>query len=58
MSLPITYFSWIANTLAKSLYMPPSKLIGLKSFKYSTPFLFGTRTRKVAFKASMHLPDL
>ena len=42
--LPTTLFSLFARTLARSLYKPPTKLVGLKSLRSSVPPFFGTRT--------------
>ena len=33
-TFPTTFFNQYANTLTKSLYNPPIKLIGLKSSKF------------------------
>ena len=51
-----TDFNLFVKTLAKSLYSPPTKLIGLKSFNSSTPPFFGIRTRKVEFKLLWNVP--
>ena len=36
-TFPTTFLSLLAYTLANHLYSPPTKLIGLKSLKFSAP---------------------
>ena len=47
---PITFLILLANTLAKSLYNPPNRLIGLKSPSSSAPPFLGIRTKNVALR--------
>ena len=54
--LLITFFSLFASTFARSLYKLPTKLIGLKSLRFSTPSFFGIRARKVEFRLLTNFP--
>jgi hypothetical protein len=50
MIFPNTAANLLANNFAIILYMPPTKLIGLKSFNTSAPCFFGMRETKVALR--------
>ena len=56
-TLANTPFNLLASTLVSHLYSPPTKLIGLKSFKPSSPPFFGINTRKVAFRLRTKQPE-
>ena len=52
MDYPTTFFNLFAKTLARHLYKPLTKLIGLKYFKSSAHPFLGINIKMVAFKLS------
>jgi len=56
MTLPITKFNLCANTLAKILYMPPTKEMGLKFNRRRGFSTFGMRVMKVMLTPFTSLP--